>query len=50
MNQLIKRLLIGVVSQKISKVIKKFQTKPQIINIDIINNGTNQNVNIDRGD
>ena len=50
MIQLIKRLLIGVVSQKISEFIKIFQRQPQIINIYVINNGTNQNVNIYRGD
>ena len=48
MIQLIKRLLIGVVF--ISEFIKKFQRQPQIINIYVINNGTNQNVNIYRGD
>ena len=50
MNQLIKNLLIGVVSQKISEFIKKFQQQPQIINIYIVNNGTIQNLNIDKGD
>ena len=46
MIQLIKRLLIGVVSQKISEFIKNFRDNSQIINIYVINNGTNQNVNI----
>lgn len=50
MIQLIKNLLIGVVSQKISEFIKKFQQQPQIINIYIVNNGTIQNLNIDKGD
>ena len=50
MNQLIKNLLIGVVSQKISEFIKKFQQHPPIINIYIVNNGTIQNLNIEEHD
>lgn len=51
MNPIIQEVLKGGISKLISKFFKKFQRKPQVvININVINNGIIQNLNIDRVD